>query len=205
MKGRESGMPDADYWNSFFDAPEILKRLQVAPRGVESVVEFGSGYGTFTLPLARMTRGRIVALDIEPELVRSLTHTARTEGMRNIEVIERDFVGQGTGLADNSVDHALLFNILHIEDPVGLLREARRVLKPGGTAAVIHWRRDIATPRGPSMDIRPSPEQCADWGRDGGFSQAEFVALGDAAPWHFGLVMHPERDIPWGMKEPGVD
>lgn len=205
MKGRESGMPDADYWNSFFDAPEILKRLQVAPRGTESVVEFGSGYGTFTLPLARMTRGRIVALDIEPGLVRSLAHTARTEGMHNVEVIERDFVGHGTGLADGSVDHALLFNILHIEDPVGLLREARRVLRPGGTVSVIHWRRDIATPRGPSMDIRPSPEQCAGWGRDGGFSQPEFVALGDAAPWHFGLVMHSERDIPQGMKEPGVN
>ena len=38
----------------------------------------------------------------------------------------------GTGLADAAVGYAMLFNILHIEDPVGLLQEARRVLAPGG-------------------------------------------------------------------------
>ncbi|MFP5383589.1 MAG: class I SAM-dependent methyltransferase [Gammaproteobacteria bacterium] len=189
MKGRESGMPDADYWNTFFDAPGILKRLRVAPGGDESVVEFGGGYGTFTLPLARMTTGKIVALDIEPELVTSLGHTARAAGLGNVDVIERDFVSHGTGLADSSVDRALLFNILHIEDPVGLLREAHRVLKPGGTAAVIHWRRDIDTPRGPSMDIRPSPEQCADWARQAGFWYSSVIDLGNAARWHFGLIL----------------
>ncbi|MFZ5530158.1 MAG: class I SAM-dependent methyltransferase [Pseudomonadota bacterium] len=192
MKGRESGMPDADHWNTFFDASGILKRLQVAPRGDESVVEFGGGYGTFTLPLARMTRGRIVALDIEPELVASLAHAAQAAGLGNVEVIERDFVSHGTGLADSSIDHALLFNILHIEDPVGLLREAYRVLKPGGTAAVIHWRRDIDTPRGPSLAIRPSPEQCADWGRLAGYLPAAGIDLGSAAPWHFGLILSKE-------------
>lgn len=189
MKGRESGMPEADYWNTFFDAPGILKRLQVAPRGNESVVEFGGGYGTFTLPLARMTTGRIVALDIEPDLVTLLGQAARAAGLGNVEVVERDFVSHGSGLADGSIDHALLFNILHIENPVGLLREARRVLKPGGTAAVIHWRRDVDTPRGPSMHIRPSPEQCADWGRIAGFRQAQRVDPGDSAPWHFGLLL----------------
>lgn len=187
MKGRESGMPDAAYWNSFFDATEILRRLQVTPCGTESVVEFGSGYGTFTLPLARMTRGRIVALDIEPDLVRSLEHAALARGIGNVEVVEQDFVGHGTGLPDGSIEHALLFNILHIEDPMALLCEARRVLKPDGTASVIHWRRDIPTPRGPSLDIRPTPEDCADWARQAGFVRSVPVQLGEAAPWHFGL------------------
>lgn len=189
MKGRESGMPDADYWNSFFDALEVLKRLQIAPRGTESVVEFGSGYGTFTLPLARMTSGRILALDIEPDLVASLGLAARMAAMRNVEAIERDFVGNGTGLADGSVDHALLFNILHIEDPVSLLREASRVLRPGGAASVIHWRRDIETPRGPSLDIRPTPEQCQGWALQASLRHSSIIDLGDAARWHFGLIL----------------
>ena len=46
-------MPDAEYWNSFFDAAGIMEVLGCAPGGQETVVEFGSGYGTFTLPLAR--------------------------------------------------------------------------------------------------------------------------------------------------------
>lgn len=190
MKGRESGMPDADYWNTFFNAAEILKHLQVVPRGTESVVEFGSGYGTFTLPLARMTRGNVIALDIEPDLVASLRNVALDTGLANLEVVVRDFVGDGTGLLNASIDHAMLFNILHIEDPVALLREAHRVLKQGGTASVIHWRRDIPTPRGPSMDIRPSPDQCLAWALSAGFSSGEIRDISAAAPWHYGLVLH---------------
>ena len=39
----------------------------------------------------------------------------------------RDFVSEGAGLADNSMDAALLFNILHHEEPVALMKVALRV------------------------------------------------------------------------------
>jgi len=52
------------------------------------------------------------------------------------------------------------FNILHVEDPVELLREAFRVLSPEGKLGIIHWKTDPATPRGPSMAIRPQASQC---------------------------------------------
>lgn len=80
----------------------------------------------------------------------------------------RDFAADGTDLPDGAAVHAMLFNLLHIENPVGLLREALRVLGPGGSASVIHWRSDIETPRGPSPAIRPSPERCARWAEEAG-------------------------------------
>jgi hypothetical protein len=43
--------------------------------------------------------------------------------------------------------------------PEGLLREAYRILSHGGRLGIMHWNYDPATPRGPSMDIRPGPEQ----------------------------------------------
>jgi hypothetical protein len=46
---------------------------------------------------------------------------------------------------------------------MSLLREAHRVLHVGGIAGVIHWRRDIETPPGPSLEIRPRPAQCRAW------------------------------------------
>ena len=82
----------------------------------------------------------------------------------------------------------MIYNLLHLENPVSLLAEAHRVLEDGGTLSVIHWRSDIPTPRGPSLKIRPTPEQCAGWMRDAGFRVHGLAELKDACPYHFGLV-----------------
>lgn len=189
MKGRESGMPEADYWSTFFRPEGVLATLVDIHNGRETAVEFGSGYGTFTLPLAGLTGGRVLGLDIEPGLVADLRTEAARAGLTHLSVVKRDFVAAGTGLADASVDRVLLYNILHIEDPVALLREAFRILRPGGSASVIHWRSDIPTPRGPSLAIRPSPEQCLAWAEEAGF-RGEVREIGESAPYHFGLVLY---------------
>lgn len=188
MKGRESGMPDEDYWNGFFDPTRLVDMLiPFDTIGQGDIAEFGSGYGTFTLPVATRVSGIIRSFDIEPELVAFVQAKCKRQAVSNVHVAVRDFVLQGTGLPDASVAHVMIYNLLHIEDPVGLLKEAFRILKPGGSVSVIHWRRDIPTPRGPSMDIRPSPEQCAQWGRQAGFRQAETVDISTAAPYHYAI------------------
>ena len=82
----------------------------------------------------------------------------------------------------------MVFNLLHIEDPLALLREAYRTLRPGAILSVIHWRCDIETPRGPPLEIRPKPEQCAAWLAETGFDSVVHVDLGQSAPYHFGLL-----------------
>ena len=101
----------------------------------------------------------MIALDIEPEMVEATARKAEAAGLSNVDALVRDFVADGCGVPDGQVGYALLFNILHLDDPVGLLREAYRALAPGGKAGIIHWRSDIETPRGPSMPIRPSADQ----------------------------------------------
>lgn len=91
MKGRESGMPDKDYWQSFFDADCIVEKLECAKDGKERIAEFGSGYGTFTLPAARRTSGVVYAFDIDPDLTKMVRKQARREGLSNVQAIERDF------------------------------------------------------------------------------------------------------------------
>lgn len=188
MKGRESGMPDETIWSGFFDVEATLAALM--GRGVYdgNLVEFGCGYGTFTLSAARRTRGIVTALDIDSDMVALVRQRAAERGLDNVRAQLRDFLSSGTGLPDRSQRHAMIFNLLHIEEPVTLLSEALRTLQVGGTLAVIHWRSDIVTPRGPSLAIRPRPEQCRAWIKAAGFSHVRSVDLSHACPFHFGLV-----------------
>jgi len=111
---------------------------------------------------------------------------AEKEGIENVNPILRDFMAKGTGLEDESVDYVMLFNILHIEHPEILLRESYRILSPQGKLGIIHWNYDPATPRGPSMDIRPKPEQCIAWAEEETFINPKQY---DLKPYHYGIVM----------------
>lgn len=186
-KVRESGMPEESYWDSFFDAAGMLSQLGCTSR-TGDVVEFGCGYGTFTIPAAEMVAGTVHALDIDPAMTAIVDSKARRQRLSNIVCEVRDFVTDGSGLPDGTADLALLFNILHIEDPVALLREARRTLSPAGRVAIVHWRNDVHTPRGPSLAIRPSQVQCRQWGEAAGLTFERFDPLSCCA-WHWGLVM----------------
>lgn len=188
MKARESGMPEEEYWNSFFDAECVVKKMFGAERCQGNVVEFGSGYGTFTLPAVRHATGIVTALDIEPELIARLRQKALGQSIHNVHARLRDFVAEGTGLEPQTQSHAMIYNLLHVETPVELLKEAFRVLQPGGKLSVMHWRSDIPTPRGPTLDIRPSPEQCKAWMEYAGFRLCQDVDLSGCCKYHFGIV-----------------
>ncbi len=187
MKMRDSGMPDEAYWESLLDVPAILDRIGVDGT-LRDVVELGCGYGTFSLPLARRIAGTLTTVDVEPEMVRRTRERAAAEGVTNIRCQLRDVMKEGFGVSDGSQDAALLFNILHCEQPVTLLSEAARAVRPGGSVLVIHWRHDPATPRGPALDIRPLPQQIIGWAEQTGCLKLDASAL-DLPPWHYGMKL----------------
>ena len=174
-------MPDTKMWQGFFDPDRILDRLDCDHPG--NVVEFGCGYGLFTVEAAKRSSGTVYAVDIEPGMLAATMAEAGKAGVANVQPMQRDFVTDGTGLPTGSCDYAMAFNLLHIDDPVMLLREAFRVLMPTGKLGIIHWNVDPTTPRGPSMNIRPTPDQCRQWAEDAGF---HFIRI---ATWHWGLLM----------------
>lgn len=186
-KGRDSDMPALQQWESYFDAEAIMESFGCRDL-TGDVVEFGCGYGTFTIHAGRKVQGKVYALDIDPFMVQITGKRIVEAGLTNVEVEERDFDANGSGRPSESVSLALQFNILHIENPVALLKEAHRILRPGGALAVIHWNHDAQTPRGPPLEIRPLPEQCRSWGERSGFRCSRNVALG-SSPWHWGMLM----------------
>lgn len=185
MKTRESGMPDEAMWRTFFDPESIFDALELTA-GTGDTVDFGCGYGTFSLPAARRIRGVLHGFDIEAAMIAECERLARRKDINNVLFERRDFVADGTGLPDESAGYAMLFNILHAEERMRLLREAWRILASDGRVAVIHWNYDPATPRGPSMSIRPRPEDCRRWLIEAGFTVADPIV--NLPPYHYGLV-----------------
>lgn len=185
MKLRESGMPEEAYWETLFDVELILDRLGIDAR-LEDVTEMGCGYGTFTIPVARRISGTVTTFDIDGAMVERTQERATAAGVQNVLYVVRDVLKHGFCVEVASQDACLLFNILHGEEPVRLLTCAARVVRPEGAVLVLHWRWDPATPRGPSMDIRPKPEQIVAWAEQSGLLLAAGPTI-DLPPWHYGL------------------
>ena len=185
MKLRESGMPEEAYWETLFDVPLILDRLGI-DSSLKNVVELGCGYGTFTLPIAGRISGTLTTFDIDETMIERTRQRAAAADLRNIAYVVRDVFSDGFGCASETKDAGLLFNILHCEDPLRLMIETARVVRPGGAVMVIHWRYDEATPRGPSMGIRPGPVQILGWTDQTGLLEIAGPML-DLPPWHYGF------------------
>ena len=178
MKLRDSGMPGEEYWETLLDVPLILRELGIGPQ-IRDVAELGCGYGTFTIPIARLISGNVYTFDIDPAMVERTK--ARGAGLPIVAEV-RDVMERGFGVPADAV---LLFNILHCQDPVRLLEHAADSLRPGGEVLVIHWRYGD-TPRGPALNIRPKPQQIATWAFATGRLDLKRGPI-NLPSWHYGF------------------
>jgi tRNA/tmRNA/rRNA uracil-C5-methylase (TrmA/RlmC/RlmD family) len=111
MKARESGMPDEKMWQQFFEVDKILDELEVN-NGIEKLVDFGSGYGTFTIPASKRIKGNVYAYDIEENLIRELDARLKKNNINNVILFNKDFINEETAFQNEEVDFVMLFNIL---------------------------------------------------------------------------------------------
>ena len=76
MKVRDSGMPVEQMWQGFFDPPAILSKLGFINIDGD-VVDFGCGFGTFTVAAAACGKGTVHAFDLDPEMAAALLDAAK--------------------------------------------------------------------------------------------------------------------------------
>lgn len=178
-------MPEEHVWSTFFDTQMIFDKLELN-QVVHDLVEIGFGYGTFTIPASQLISGQLFAFDIEDYFVKYTQEKIYSLNIPNINLQKRDVVEHGTDIQDNSVGYVTLFNILHGESSGTIIKEAHRILKPGGKVGIIHWIYDADTPRGPSMDIRLKPVQLKMFLQCFGFAISKFnISL---PPYHYGIL-----------------
>lgn len=101
-----------------------------------TLLDVGCGPGTITADLAAIVApARLVALEVSAEALQIAKSEAAARGRTNIEFAIGDV--HDLGFPDASFDVVHAHQVLqHVADPVGALREMRRVCKPGGIVAV---------------------------------------------------------------------
>ena len=117
---------------------KFLRRLGI--RAGQKVLDFGAGVGHYSLPAARVVgdKGMVYALDKEQESLKQLEKKAVSLGLRNIKIIKSSG-GAGISLKDESIDAALLYDILHYmrkAERKKVYAEFLRVLKPDALLSV---------------------------------------------------------------------
>ena len=99
------------------------------------VLDLGSGPGTITVDLAeRVAPGTVVGVDASAEIVASASKLGEERALANVSF--RTGNAYALDLPDDSVDIAHAHQVLqHVADPVAVLQEMKRVVKPGGIVA----------------------------------------------------------------------
>jgi ubiquinone/menaquinone biosynthesis C-methylase UbiE len=111
----------------------VLDAIALGPE--ESLLDVGSGTGSFLARLRREGhRGRLVGLDTSPAAIEQL------QALRSVEAVQVD--AAALPFPDDSFDVITARHMLyHVADPSQAVREARRVLVPGGRfAATVNFR-----------------------------------------------------------------
>ncbi len=145
----------------------------------QTVVDLGCGPGYFTLPAAEIVgpRGKVYAVDVQPEMLAACRARAAEAGVQGIEFVQSD--GIHVPLPDGVADQVLISVVLHeSKDRAAFVREARRLLKPGGEVALIEFRKQDGPP-GPPKEVRLSEEEVAAVAGAAGLRVREQRALND--------------------------
>ncbi len=170
----------------FSDPRHNIDQLHISPNQI--VVDMGAGSGHHALWAAKAVapNGRVVAVDIQRDLLGRLQKEAQKNHIRNLEVVSGDLeMLRGTNLRDGFCDVVIASNILFmIKNKKVFLEEAKRILKPRGRLLVIDWTGSFSS-MGPHSDHVLYKDDCVKLVKSVGFEQEEEIHAGSH---HYGII-----------------
>lgn len=159
---------------------DIREGMKVADLGV------GAGYYTKILSKKVGPNGHVYAVDIIRDMVKTLENELKISDTKNVTCIWGDVekIG-GTKIKDHTMDKVVLSNILfQVEDKLGLIDEAKRIVKNDGLIMLIDWQ-DSFGGIGPAPMYIVTESRAKELFAKRGLTKAESVSIPDH---HYGII-----------------
>ncbi|MDZ4851811.1 MAG: class I SAM-dependent methyltransferase [Pirellulaceae bacterium] len=172
------------------DPSQMLSQLDLKPDLV--VCDMGCGNGFYSLTMAEMVgpNGKVLAVDIQPQMLQMLSRRAAETKIDNIDMI----LGTVTDpkLPSGKVDLVLMVDVYHeFSHPQAMLAAIRKSLSPNGRIALVEYREED-----PSVPIKPEHKMSKrqilkEYSANGFKVGSEY----DGLPWQH--LMFMVRDEAW--------
>jgi len=162
--------------------------LQLGLREGDIVADIGTGIGHALITLSRAVgdTGKVMALDVQKDLLKNATDLIKEQKLKNVETVWADVeLPHGTRLPDTSLDAVVFVNILfQLDDKAAALAEAKRILKPKGKLLLVDWA-DSFTGLGPTKTRVITEHDAEKLFMNAGFHKEKAFRAG---PHHYGIV-----------------
>ncbi len=169
----------------FLSPSHLVEKLNITKGS--NVVDFGSGSGAYVYPALKAVgdSGKVVAVDIDSDMLETVKNTTMISGYSNSFHILVANLENKLVLSDYSADYIILANTLfHIQNKENLIREIKRILSPTGLLLFVEWK-DVSK-FGPSKELRIKEEDSRNLFTKIGFKIVETVPAGD---YHYGYIL----------------
>lgn len=123
-----------------------------------TLADIGTGTGLFAEAFLKLLpEAHCYALDIRHEAIEWIKSNRET--YKDGRLIPKLMEESKTPLEGRTIDFVFMITLHHeLEEPVELMKECRRILRPGGKVLIADWRRDDMEPDGAPHHHRIEPE-----------------------------------------------
>jgi SAM-dependent methyltransferase len=132
------------------ERPQLLVDALEIKRG-QTIADLGAGSGYYSFRIAPLVgeQGKVLAIDVEPRMLRIVSERAKRDKVANVFTVLS--TPRDPNLPANSVDLLFMVDVYHeLEYPLETMLKVREALKPGGRVALIEYRAED-----PKVMIKP--------------------------------------------------
>ena len=159
----------------------IWKKLNIVDANI--IIEIGAGTGIYSIEFLRLANAqKLYACDISDTMLNWMTENVVPKHPRIIPFKTEE---SRIPLDDGIADLVFMINLHHeLDNPPQMLKEANRLLKPGGKIFIADWRRQDM-PEGPPTHIRYTATQVKEELEAAGFNS---ITVDETLPKHFLII-----------------